>query len=150
MELFRISKSDKADKLLASGRQNRWNLNGQYVIYSASTRSLAALELVVHRNSVSVMDQYRMMVISVPDEEQLLNQVMKSELPVQWRSMAAYEFLQKIGSEWYKKQRSLILKVPSAVIPMEYNMIINTEHPDFPGSVTLVRLEDYFWDSRLF
>lgn len=57
--------------------------------------------------------------------------------------------MQTIGSDWYQARTSLILKVPSAVIPLEYNYIINTEHPDFSDKVSLVRIEDYFWDSRL-
>jgi RES domain-containing protein len=57
--------------------------------------------------------------------------------------------LQKIGSDWIAGQQSLVLKVPSAVIPFEYNYIINTEHPKFLSKVKLVRTEAYFWDSRL-
>jgi len=64
--------------------------------------------------------------------------------------MDSYPQLQQLGSEWYQSNKSLILKVPSAVIPMEYNYIINTRHPDFQNNVTLVRTEDYFWDERLF
>ncbi len=43
----------------------------------------------------------------------------------------------------------MILRVPSAVIPQEYNYIINTRHPDFLTKVKLLRIEDYFWDERL-
>jgi RES domain-containing protein len=56
----------------------------------------------------------------------------------------------KIGSEWYKSKRSLILKVPSAVIPKEFNYVINTMHSVFEEKVKLVRNEDYFFDGRLF
>ena len=150
MELFRISKKNVAGKLRASGLQNRWNRDGQYVIYTGSSRSLSILELVVHRNDIGILDHYLLMVISVADRDHLMKQVMLADLPAQWRSMAAYSALQKIGSEWYQKQQSLLLKVPSAVIPMEYNFIINTEHPDFSKNVTLVRTEDYFWDRSLF
>ena len=89
------------------------------------------------------------MVISIADEDQLVRQVKLSELTSNWRSIAAYSDLQKIGSEWYNKQETLILKIPSAIIPFEYNYIINTEHPDFRNKVSLVRTENYFWDSRL-
>jgi RES domain-containing protein len=57
--------------------------------------------------------------------------------------------LQRLGSEWITSQESLVLKVPSAVVPYEYNFIINTEHPEFSSKVKLVRTEEYFWDSRL-
>jgi RES domain-containing protein len=62
---------------------------------------------------------------------------------------AAYAQLQKIGSTWINSLESLVLKVPSAVIPYEYNLVINTEHPEFDAKVKLVRVEEYFWDPRL-
>lgn len=83
------------------------------------------------------------------DDDHLLYQIKINELPSNWRSIAAYSDLQKIGSEWYNKQESLILKIPSAIIPLENNYIINTEHPEFNSKVSLVRTEDYFWDARL-
>lgn len=64
--------------------------------------------------------------------------------------MVAYSKFQEIGSKWYESKESLLLKIPSAIIPAEYNYITNTEHLDFQGCVKLVRTEDYFWDSSLF
>lgn len=90
------------------------------------------------------------MVISLPDDDNLIRQIKLKDLPPNWRMMAAYPFLQDIGSTWYSSQDSPILKVPSAVIPWEYNYILNTRYPDFRNLVRLVRTEDYFWDDRLF
>ncbi len=89
------------------------------------------------------------MVISIAEEDYLTKQIQIKNLPNNWRSFAAYSTLQNIGSEWYTAQESLVLKVPSAVIPIEYNYMINTEHPEFISKVSLIRAEDYFWDSRL-
>ena len=89
------------------------------------------------------------MVISIADYDHLFKQIKITDLPVDWRKMSAYSALQKIGSEWYENQETLALKVPSAVIPNEFNFVINTEHPDFPDNIQLVRTEDYFWDKRL-
>jgi RES domain-containing protein len=89
------------------------------------------------------------MVISIADDDHLVNQIHMNDLPANWRLFAAYSNLQNIGSDWYNSQESLVMKVPSAVIPFEYNYVINMEHPDFSKAVSLVRTEDYFWDSRL-
>ena len=89
------------------------------------------------------------MVISIADDDYLIKQIKIKDLPTNWRSLAAYSVLQKIGSGWYNKQESLVLKIPSAVIPLEHNYIINTKHPDFDVKIKMVRTEDYFWDSRL-
>lgn len=150
MEVFRISKADYADKLSSSGSANRWNKNGQIVIYTGSSRSLSTLELIVHRGSVAPRIEYKVMVISIADNDNLIKQVLTSNLPENWRKMSAYPALQTIGSKWYESQETLILKVPSAIIPNEYNFVINTEHPEFSKNVKLVRIEEYFWDARLF
>ena len=90
-----------------------------------------------------------MMIISISDDQQLYSEIKITSLPSNWRKIAAYSDLQEIGSEWYKSKSSLILKVPSAIIPYESNYIINAEHPDFAKNVRLVRTEEYFWDDRL-
>jgi RES domain-containing protein len=149
MEVFRICHEKYANQLTSSGSANRWNFQGQNVIYTGSSRSLSTLELVVHRNAIVPTFLYKVMVISIADEDHLIKQLRLSELPLNWRSLNAYSKLQRMGSEWYNRQETLILKVPSAIISQEYNYIINTEHPDFASKVQLVRTEDYFWDNRL-
>lgn len=149
MEVFRISSELYSSTLATSGSANRWNLKGQQVLYTGSSRSLSTLELIVHTGAVKPLINYKVMIISIADDDYLTKQIQLNDLPAHWRSLAAYSALQTIGSDWYNARTSLILKVPSAVIPLEYNFIINTEHPDFPHNVSLVRSEDYFWDSRL-
>jgi RES domain-containing protein len=149
MEVFRICREAFAGKLAASGSANRWNLRGQHVLYTGATRSLSTLELVVHRSAIVPVEDYKVTVISIADDDSLLTRIRIKDLPENWRTFDAYSLLQGIGAEWYAEQRSLILKVPSAVIPHEYNYVINTEHPGFYRNVLLVRTEDYFWDNRL-
>lgn len=150
MEVYKIAKASFSNKLAASGRAHRWNLDEQYTIYTGSSRSLSSLELIVNENSILPAFNYKVMVISIADEENLFTHILQSQLPQSWRTMTSYPKLQEIGSEWYINKRSLILKVSSAVIPKEYNYLINMSHPDFERKVTLVRTEDYFWDERLF
>ena len=149
MEVFRISKEVYSRTLSSSGSANRWNTKSQQVIYAGSSRSLSSLELVVHRGSIQPSALYKMMVISIADEDYLIKQIQSKDLPANWRSLGGYAALQQMGSSWYSRQESLVLKVPSAIIVYEYNYVINTEHPEFSRSVQLVRTEDYFWDSRL-
>jgi RES domain-containing protein len=149
MELFRIAREKYAGELTTSGAANRWNIAGQSVLYTGSSRSLSTLELVVHRSAIEPAESYKVMVISIADEDRLVQQVQIRDLPIRWRKMSAYAALQKIGSEWYTKQETLLLKVPSSVIVQEYNYLINVTHPDFGAMVKLVRTEDYFWDGRL-
>lgn len=149
MEVFRIAMARRASELIASGAANRWNRDGQYVIYTASSGSLATLELVVHSSAIRPKTTYRLMIIRLDDDERLYREIKTASLPGDWRLRIAYPALQAIGSEWYTARDSLVLKVPSAVIPREYNYIINTQHPDFDEHVELVDTEEYFWDTRL-
>lgn len=149
MELFRISSEEYSKELISSGRSNRWNKNGEHVIYTGGSRSLSTLELIVHRNSVRPELNYVVMTLSVPDSENMIKTVKTNDLPENWRKLEAYSKLQEIGSKWIQSKKTLMLRVPSAVIPQEQNYIINTEHSDFKKKVKLVRTEEYFWDERL-
>jgi RES domain-containing protein len=149
MELFRIAAERYAGELKASGAPNRWNKKGEQIIYAGGSRSLSTLELVVHRNFIKPDIRYKVMVLSVPDSDLMVKTITTSRLPKNWRQIEAYSKLQEIGSEWIGSKQTLLLKVPSVIIPQEYNYLINTEHPDFKKHVTLVRTEEYFWDWRL-
>ncbi len=148
MELFRIAAEKYSSKIQASGSPNRWNKKGEYVIYTGSSRSLSTLELIVHRNFIKPEIHYKVMIISISNAD-LIKTIDIDALPNNWRKFEAYAKLQEIGSEWYNSKESLILKVPSAIIPKERNYIINTEHQDFQHNVKLESTENYFWDMRL-
>lgn len=150
MEVFRISSEEHAHLLAASGNANRWNKRGQNVIYTGASRSLVTLESIVHKSSIKPTTQYKVIVISVSDNENLVKRVLIKELPPNWQRLAAYPILQAIGGEWYEKKETLILQVPSAIIPYEFNFVINVDHPAFRKNIKLIRIEDYFFDDRLF
>lgn len=149
MEVFRISTEKHSKDLSASGIANRWNMDSEFVLYSSGTRSLAALEMIVNRKNIFPNIIYKVMIISIPDEDNIFSQIRTKELPDNWQSFEGFTRLQEIGSEWYRKSEEIILKVPSAVIPAEFNYIINTSHKDFKKKIKLVRTEEYFWDKRL-
>ena len=67
MLIYRISKAQYTDRLVASGGAARWNSRGRFVIYTAATRALACLENVVHRSGEGLQESFRVMVIDVPD-----------------------------------------------------------------------------------
>ena len=149
MEVFRITAERNSKDLSASGIASRWNFDSEFVLYSSGSRSLATLELVVNRKNIHPGVLYTVMIISIPDEEDIINQIKTKDLPENWRTIDGFTQLQEIGSEWYKKSEALILKVSSAVIPQEFNYVINTSHKEFKKKIKLVRVEEYFWDKRL-
>ena len=146
MKVYRICREDYANSLVASGRMNRWNKEGQHVIYAAESRALCALELLAHTNGVVPVGNYKTMVVEIPEAS--IQEITVSELPEHWKSVKAYPQLQRLGSQWYEAQSHLLLKVPSVLIPTEFNYVINTKHPDFK-QVRIENLESFFWDDRL-
>lgn len=149
LEVFRIVKREFADSLLASGRAARWNRNNEEVLYTSSSRALASLELLVHRNAIMTGYSYVILVLEIVLPNHSLQEVKLSSLPEQWRGIQFYSQIQEIGSKWYRSGSTLLLDVPSAVIPQEKNFVINTKHPLFVQSVRIKYTEDFFWDARL-
>jgi RES domain-containing protein len=147
MQVFRIAAPKYAQRLSASGVANRWNLAGQFVLYTASSASLACLENVVHRGAEGLQAPFKLMTITVP-EHVLIEEVTLGLLPTGWQQVASYAQCQAVGMAWYQLQRSAVLKVPSAIITTEYNYLLNTTHPDF-SQISLQRVEDFAFDSRL-
>lgn len=148
MEVFRVSSKRYSKALVASGKASRWNKDGEFVLYTGEARSLAMLENVVHKAIHTGLD-YETMVISIADEDALYKQVKIASLPKNWRDVEAYAILQDIGSQWYRSRESLVLQVPSVIVPQEHNYIINLNHPDFTDNVQLVRREEFILDKRL-
>jgi RES domain-containing protein len=149
MEVFRIVQAHFANKLSASGFANRWNRKEEWVLYASASRSLASLELLVHQGQSLPKPNARIVVISIPDDDLFITSIQTKQLPAHWRSVHAYADLQKIGSAWYQQQTSVLLKIPSVIVPNECNYVINTQHPHFKKQIKYVRSEPYFWDERL-
>ncbi len=72
MLVYRITKTKYANELVASGFRNRWNEDGQFVIYTSDSRSLACLENLVHRSNSGNDQLFRTMIISIPDDIPIL------------------------------------------------------------------------------
>lgn len=148
MEVFRITKAKYADQLYASGLEGRWNQKGEEVIYAAHNRSLACLENLVHKSGLGGSVTYRTMVIYIPDELPI-QQIILQQLPEGWNEVSLNNVCQQLGSGWYVAKDAAVLKVPSAVIPTEFNYVINTRHPHF-NQIKLIESVPFFFDRRLF
>jgi len=149
MRVFRIARKKYANDLYASGYGARWNKLDQFVIYSASSRSLAALEVLVNTSKAMLLKDYHIMDIEVEVTAKHIQKVDLTKLPNEWQGLANYQILKNIGSKWYQENKKLILSVPSAIIPQERNYVINTKHKDFFDRVSLINSNPFIWDSRL-
>ena len=90
--------------------------------------------------------KFVVMILEVPDELPITT-ITPQELPTGWKLESSYSQTQLIGSVWYEAGETLLLKVPSAVVPAEYNFVINARHPDF-AKVILKSKEPFIYDYR--
>ncbi|AYA36386.1 RES domain-containing protein [Hymenobacter oligotrophus] len=147
MLLYRICLAKYADGLFASGYRARWNYKDQFVIYAASSRALACLENVVHRSGEGLNDQFRVLVIDVPDDL-LIEEIKLEQLPAGWEKASRYAVCQPLGSAWYEARRSAVLRVPSSIVPQESNYLLHSRHPDF-ARIRIVAREEFAFDTRI-
>ncbi len=137
MIVYRISKQHYIEDLSGTGAARypgRWNSKNTYILYTAATPSLALLESVVHISKI-IQDKYSMATIYLPDN--MLEEVTVKDLPENWSVFPPPDYLKKYGDDFVRKQKSLALKVPSAIMPEDGNILINPSHPD----IKLVKIE---------
>lgn len=124
----------------------RWNSEGVPVVYLASSRSLALLELLVHLHEAGPLSSYLQLSIELPEAEvETLDPLV---LPDDWRASPPPAALKAIGDRWVRERRSLALAVPSAIVPQETIFLLN---PALPRARTLPvsKPEPVLLDARL-
>ncbi len=124
----------------------RWNHPGVPVIYAAETRSLAALEILVHLGSPEILQKYVLFELEI--EESLVTRLEIEKLPKNWRSNPPPDKIRTIGDDWVKALTSVVLQVPSALIPGESNFLLNPGHPNF-SQVRISKSQPFDFDPRL-
>ena len=147
MEVFRITLTEYADELHASGRSNRWNYQGEKVIYTASSRSLACLENVVHSSGEALSQHFSVVVIYIPDNSSM-EVIQLDQLPNDWNQTIRSKTCKNFGSGWIKSNHSLLLQVPSSIIPEEKNYLINPNNKEF-NKVKIVDRQEFLFDQRI-
>lgn len=147
MLVYRIVHKKYSETLFASGYEGRWNSEGKKVLYTSESVSLAYLENMAYRKGFGFNLDFRIMVIKLPDSTGFLK-IKSSELPKDWRDFRNYGQCQRLGNEWFDDNEFLCLKVPSAVVPENHNIVLNTFHKDY-SKVKLIDVLDFIPDERL-
>jgi RES domain-containing protein len=124
----------------------RWNHPGVRVVYVAGSRALGALELLAHLENAALLDHYVVFTVDCPRAK--IEELEGAKLPRRWWEDPAPEKVREIGDKWAKAAKSLILRVPSAVIPAEPNYLLNPVHPGFQD-LKISKPEPFRIDARL-
>ena len=123
----------------------RWNLPGTPLVYTSETLSLAALETFVHLQPVDKRIRYVWFRVTIPASVAIDRQ---ASLPDSWRDSPPSEATQAIGTAWAKEKSSVVLRVPSTLVPGEYNLLLNPRHPHFKR-LKISKPEPFDFDGRL-
>ncbi|AZI25898.1 RES domain-containing protein [Pedobacter sp. G11] len=149
MILYRISNCNYARDISGTGAKmfgGRWNSAGTPMHYMAENRALAALEVLVNIDNVSDTSQLCLSIFELSDESiELCN---LNQLPKNWRAYPSSFELQKIGDEFVKTNKYLLLRVPSAIIEDEFNFLMNVNHP-LAENIKILEIKPFSFDNRL-
>jgi RES domain-containing protein len=124
----------------------RWNSKGHAVVYTSGSISLAILEILVHIQIYDILEEY--VYIPVEFDPKLSMTLNPPELPENWNTDPSLQTIKQMGDSWVENQRSVILKVPSAIVPTENNYLINPAHPAF-GKLKIGEPASFEFDPRL-
>jgi RES domain-containing protein len=151
MRVWRIAKRKYAQKAFSGeGTQKvggRWSPRGVKAVYTSSSLALAALELLVHLDKEDIATGFVAISADIP-EDLPIEVITPSQLPESWRDTPAPDSLSLMGGDWLSASKTAVLSVPSAVISVERNFLLNPEHPDF-GRIQIEQPEAFNFDSRL-
>lgn len=124
----------------------RWTSEGRRAVYTSGSVALATLEIVAHLDSTAPLAAYALIEVTVP--LRLVTAVDVATLPHDWRTFPAPASTRAIGDRWLDAARHAVLKVPSTLVPVEFNYVLNPAHPAFE-TITMGKPVPFTLDARL-
>ncbi len=142
----------EADDLSGAGARatgGRWNAQGDPLIYTSEAQSLACLETVVHLNAGGLPLNRYLVRLTIPAEVWSQAQTAPlANLPVGWDADPVGRASIQFGTAWIRAGACALLRVPSVIVPDEYNVLINPLHSD-SQAISAVKLRKWLYDPRL-
>lgn len=151
MIVYRITKEDHSalDGMGGLYGPGRWHKKGNLVIYTSEHASLAAWEKIVHVASFENLPNNLLLVeIEIPDRIKIQT-VPQTVLTDGWDSFPFASETVNYGTSFLQAKEHLALKVPSVIIPSEYNIILNPLHPDI-HFCKVISKTPFIFDKRVF
>ena len=147
MELYRITQEPYSNDLsrIFGGR---WNSEGHYALYTSANRSLALLETLAHVPAKLFRNKkYILVTVFLPDKAPL-KFIEEKDLPNNWDALDIQHVTQKIGDNFLEEQKCLLFRVPSVLMPEEFNYIINPQYPSMK-QVKIIHQREVRFNDRL-
>lgn len=150
MVVYRIANVKYKDTTLSGiGAEKvggRWNEVGTRAVYCSENVSLALLEYYVHSENIALLPKEILVAkIGFPDEftmEEL------KDLPEKWNQYPYSSKTAEVFTKLAKNHDFFALKVPSTIVGLEHNIILNPLYKEF-GKVEVVEFIKLPIDERL-
>lgn len=153
MRVFRIEREKYLDTTLkgigaALTEGFRWNSLNTFLVYTAESRALATLEVAVHLDLSEDLPTDRYYVeIEIPDSVEML-ELRQDDLPEGWDAKPPSLESQYIGDDFVIQNSAAVLRVPSSIVPLAFNYLINPQHPD-AGKISVIGKIPMNFDQRM-
>jgi len=109
--------------------EGRWNSAGVWMVYCSEHVSLAALEILVHTQPITIRDKFR--VFRVSWDGKMMITIDLKKLPKSWNAQPPSSVSKNVGDNWVRSGPSVVLAVPSVIVPSERTFLLNPNHQDF-------------------
>lgn len=151
MRGWRIAKEKRAADLTGKGAAiegGRWNDQDVPAVYMGMTPAICCLETFVHAVGEPTFP-LKITCFELPAEISLYLEVEATNLPVGWESLPADRPSMDFGTAWLKSNSHLGLIIPSAILPLERNIVINPNH-HAASQIKVIEVYDFMYDPRMF
>jgi RES domain-containing protein len=151
MRAWRIAKEKRATDLTGKGAAiegGRWNDQDVPAVYMGMTPAICCLETFVHAVGEPTFP-LKITYFELPGEISLYLEVEATSLPEGWASLPADRPSMDFGTAWLKSNSHLGLIIPSAILPLERNIVINPNH-QAASQIKVVEVYDFMYDPRMF
>lgn len=134
MKVYRITRK-RYEQSVLSGEgglrvASRWNFKGDAISYTSASRALSLLEMLVHMDMEDMRSMNLIICeINVPDSLKV-QKIPSKSLPEGWNKTPFNQGPQAYWHEFIEKKKAAVLRVPSIIIPEEWNYLIDPNHPD--------------------
>lgn len=146
MKIYRVSATKYAADITGEGARlygGRWNNPLTSCIYSSESRALAILEYMVNVNIKEIPRALSIVTFNIADNK--VKEILLENVPSNWATMPAPNSTKDMGTALLKQYP--ILKLPSVVIGLEYNFVINPFAAT--AALQIVNVQDLVYDVRI-
>ena len=150
--IYRLTKARYAETAFSGEgtmrADGRWHRRGVRLAYASDSPAGALLEVIAHTEAASRLQRDYVLFEVLFDPAEHLLEVRGDLLPDDWRTHPWPASTQEIGTFWHERAASVVLEVPSAIVPRQRNHLINVTHPRF-DELRIQGPESFEIDARL-